>query len=40
MDMGIGFIFQYPMGTGMDMGTIFKNGYECGYDSTRPVPAL
>jgi len=24
------------MGIGMDMGTIFENGYEYGYNSTGP----
>ena len=36
-DMGV--VFQYPMGTGTGMGTIFENGYGYGYGSTRPVPA-
>ena len=35
--MGMGVSFQYPMGMGTDTGVIFKNGYGCGYNSTRPI---
>jgi len=39
MGMGMGVSFQYSMGVGTGMGVIFENGYECGYNSTRPEPA-
>jgi len=36
--MGMGVIFQYPMGMGTGMDVDFENGYGCGFDTTRPVP--
>ena len=39
MGKDISVVFQYPMGMGTGMGTIFENRYGYGYGSTRPVPA-